>query len=244
MALIPCPECGKEISDKVKACPYCGYPFEDSTSIKDDAQKVEITGVNIKPNDPLKTKKILFGVGALLIIFAIIITGYIVITNNKEKEGFNAYIENLNLARLTMIDAASDSESLLNLTAKVWYNSIYEERDEETDKFTRPDGFFYDDFNLALTALFMDSQTLATTSSIEENQVKVMEIMKGLQNPPKGLETCYQTVTELYSAYQGLTDLAINPTGSLQSFGESKNSKIDRFLELFKKLESQIPEKK
>ncbi len=29
MALISCPECGKEVSDKVKACPFCGYPFQD-----------------------------------------------------------------------------------------------------------------------------------------------------------------------------------------------------------------------
>lgn len=29
MALINCPECGKEISDKAKACIHCGYPLED-----------------------------------------------------------------------------------------------------------------------------------------------------------------------------------------------------------------------
>jgi len=28
MALINCPECKKEISDKVKSCPHCGYPLE------------------------------------------------------------------------------------------------------------------------------------------------------------------------------------------------------------------------
>lgn len=27
MALINCPECGKEISDKAKTCPDCGYPI-------------------------------------------------------------------------------------------------------------------------------------------------------------------------------------------------------------------------
>lgn len=27
MALIRCPECGKEISDKAEACPNCGYPI-------------------------------------------------------------------------------------------------------------------------------------------------------------------------------------------------------------------------
>lgn len=28
MALINCPECGKEISDKSKQCIHCGYPLE------------------------------------------------------------------------------------------------------------------------------------------------------------------------------------------------------------------------
>ena len=27
MALIKCPECGKEISDKAGACPHCGCPI-------------------------------------------------------------------------------------------------------------------------------------------------------------------------------------------------------------------------
>lgn len=27
MALIKCPECGKEVSDKAKSCIHCGYPF-------------------------------------------------------------------------------------------------------------------------------------------------------------------------------------------------------------------------
>jgi uncharacterized membrane protein YvbJ len=33
MALINCPECNKEISVKVKACPHCGFPFEPSEEI-------------------------------------------------------------------------------------------------------------------------------------------------------------------------------------------------------------------
>lgn len=27
MALIKCPECGQQISDKAKVCPYCGHPI-------------------------------------------------------------------------------------------------------------------------------------------------------------------------------------------------------------------------
>lgn len=31
MALIQCPECGKEVSDKAKACIHCGYPLVEIT---------------------------------------------------------------------------------------------------------------------------------------------------------------------------------------------------------------------
>lgn len=32
MALINCPECGKQISDKATACPNCGYPIQNGTN--------------------------------------------------------------------------------------------------------------------------------------------------------------------------------------------------------------------
>ena len=32
MALIKCPECGKEISDQATACPNCGCPVKQSTT--------------------------------------------------------------------------------------------------------------------------------------------------------------------------------------------------------------------
>jgi hypothetical protein len=48
MALIKCPECGKEISDKASACPNCGCPIASRpTSIKvrclSDDRKVRAT---------------------------------------------------------------------------------------------------------------------------------------------------------------------------------------------------------
>lgn len=30
MALIKCPECSKEVSDKAKTCPHCGYPLTNN----------------------------------------------------------------------------------------------------------------------------------------------------------------------------------------------------------------------
>ena len=43
MALITCPECSKEISDKVVSCPHCGFPLNKDAI---ETQKVKIASVN------------------------------------------------------------------------------------------------------------------------------------------------------------------------------------------------------
>ncbi len=246
MALINCPECSKEISDKVKSCPNCGFPFDDALSQNEETkpQQVELTGVKISGGKHKKT--------ALFIILsiAIIATIFLGIKKHNEKkaqlayqEEFNRYIDNLNTAQILMLSGGSDAEGLCNLTGKVWYNAIYEKKDSTTDKYTRPSGYFVSDFNTALANLYDASTTKATKEDIESNQILVKDMMKELQNPPEGLEKCYETVTELYTAYKGLTDLAISPTGSLTSFSESRNTKISNFMDLFDKLDNQIPDK-
>lgn len=57
MALIRCPECGKEISDKAKACIYCGYPIEelyagvDMNSGSDDINRQKIDNYSACADD-------------------------------------------------------------------------------------------------------------------------------------------------------------------------------------------------
>ena len=40
MALIKCPECQKEISDKAHICPHCGYPIEEQTIEEKEGQAI------------------------------------------------------------------------------------------------------------------------------------------------------------------------------------------------------------
>ena len=250
MALIICPECGKEISDRVKDCPHCGYPFETEGAVS-TAQKVEITSINIKPKNPHALRNILIGVFSLVIIGAIAATSVFYVTKQKERQAYNAYVESYNryidkldTAMVLMLDAGADAEQLCNLTGQVWANAIYEEFDPETDPYTRkPEGGFYSDFNLALGSLYKASRTQKTIERLESAKTLVEMNMKDFQNPPEGLETAYETVTELYTIYSGLTDLAVNPSGSLKTYGETKNSKIQQFMALYDKLQTQIPEK-
>lgn len=55
MALIKCPECGKEISDKAEACPNCGYPIngevvKDLEEVKDN-EKLDEVQVTSEPEE-------------------------------------------------------------------------------------------------------------------------------------------------------------------------------------------------
>lgn len=246
MALINCPECGKEISDKVKACPHCGYPFveEQLGDTLTAPQQVELTGLKL----PTKNYKniLIIGLVSLVVIIAAVFGIRYLQERKAQKtyeESFNLYVDNLSLLQVAMITGGARAEELSGLVARVWSNSIHEKRDEATDKYTRPNGYFLDDFNVALNNLFNDSTTKSTISNIENNQEVVGSLMKKLQNPPSGLEKCYDTITELYTAYKGLTDLAINPSGSYNSFTETRRKKISDFMDAWDRLDAQIPEK-
>lgn len=45
MALIKCSECGKEISSKAAACPYCGCPIEET--VKEGVVRIKIPNSNV-----------------------------------------------------------------------------------------------------------------------------------------------------------------------------------------------------
>ena len=50
MALIKCPECGKEISDKAPACIHCGYPLDLIDEKRDEANP-DMVVINAKQYD-------------------------------------------------------------------------------------------------------------------------------------------------------------------------------------------------
>lgn len=225
---ILCEECGTEIPDGVNACPNCGCPVPVKEEVIDEApQKVEVTAVNL-PKMTKNTKKYI--VIALVAVLAVIIALFIGKNLKEQKLAEEAaqrsanYASTLKTASFTMLLGASEAEEAGNLIKSVWYNCIYEERDSKTDKYTRPNGYFLNDFNDALTNLFVDSSFKSTISSIESNQERVAGLMKDLKNPPEEYEEAYEAVKELYDAYKKLTNLATNPSGSLRTFSDNFNA--------------------
>lgn len=276
MAMIQCPECGLEISDKAKKCIHCGKILVEEKNDKEEIrcsecgallsetdeicsncgcpieqkidegetklQQVELAKIKMAA----KTKKIIIGIIIVMILCVGAGIGYKIYSDNKEKqiyrEAFNEYIVNLEKIQSLMLSGGGDAESLCNLTLRVWGNAISKDTDSETDKYTR-NGYSWNDFNTALANLYADYSTITKVSNIESNQTSVKELIKKLQNPPEGLDKCYDTVSDLYEAYKKLTDLAINPSGSYRDFGENKSDAVSDFIAAYEKLDNQIPEK-
>lgn len=234
-----CTECGAELEEGMTECPNCGCPVDDTLGQEPDEkpQKVEVTGVKV-------TKKIKVIIG---IVVALLVVGgatVFVVTQYQKKKAAEEYAQrveeysdNMKLATVTMLTGASDAESSANLIKQVWYNSIYEERDDKTDKYTRPDGYFVSDFNDALGNLYADSSFSSKISSIEDNQETVNALMKKLKNPPDEYKDAYDAVSDLYDAYIALTNCATDPSGSLQTYSSTFNDADTNTLNAYKAME-------
>lgn len=264
MAMIKCPDCGKQISDKAEKCIYCGNVLKKTTKIccpecgteleeesefcpvcgcpvtnvsEDMPQKVEVTGVKVNK----KIQKIIAVsiIAIMIIIIALIIGNKTKVAREvssaqKRSEEYSADFEQ---AAYTMLTGAGDAESCGNLIKQVWYNSIYQERDEKTNKYTRPNGYFVSDFNEALKNLFADASFKLKINSIEENQKTLTSLMKKLKNPPEEYKDAYASISELYNAYLTFTNLVISPTGSLKTFSDDFNTADNDTLNCYNAME-------
>lgn len=228
-----CQECGAELEAEADVCPKCGCPVENVKESETAPQQVEVTGVKIAK----KSKKIIAITSTVILIVALIVVAVVQVQKEKEAEEaakrIEEYSTNLELVTYSMLSGAGAAETCGNLIEKVWYNAIYEERDDSTDKYTRPRGYFVSDFNDALQNLYSDSSFSLQISGIEDNQDTVNSLMKELKNPPDEYEEAYEAVTEFYDAYLTLTNLATNPSGSLQTFSSNFNDADSEALKCF-----------
>ena len=68
MALIKCSECGKEISDKAKACPNCGLVFPENTRIKQFGRSINS---DVQRFDKLMNKIIIWLIPLVIVVVII-----------------------------------------------------------------------------------------------------------------------------------------------------------------------------
>ena len=241
-----CSDCGVELEEGMKVCPKCGCPIENAVEMEAAPQQVEVTGVKITK----KSKKMIV-IAVITIIIAPAITAIGVQTHKKNvaakvaaeaQKQSEEYGTNLNMAAYSILSGASDAETCGNLIKQVWYNSIYEQNDSKTDKYTKPNGYFVSDFNDALKNLFLDSSFNDQIEDINDNKDTVNSLMKKLKNPPEEYKDAYESISKLYDAYLSLTNLATDPTGNLQTYSQNFNDADNETLNCYNALKMYLEE--
>ena len=113
-----CQECGAELDAEADVCPKCGCPVENVKDSEATPQQVEVTGVKIAK----KSKKIIAIAAVVILIVALIAVA--VVQGQKKKEAEEAakrmeeYSANLELVTYSMLSGAGDAETCGNLIKK------------------------------------------------------------------------------------------------------------------------------
>ncbi|GAB6159633.1 hypothetical protein [Howardella ureilytica] len=195
---------------------------EENSENPENAEDGESTENDEKGKGRKLSKKIKIIIGVAAAISAAFIIIFISVGQyhrGKSKE----YYETLKSATTLMYFGASDAEKCGKLIRDVWYNSIYKESDERTDKYTKYRGYFLPSFNTALRNLYNDSGFISKVESIKTNQEAVNSLMKKLKNPPEEYEDAHEAIIKLHDAYVSLTNCAISPSGSLIKYSSTLN---------------------
>ncbi len=132
-----------------------------------------------------------------------------------------------------MLDDAASAENIGNLIIKVWHNAIWSIADEETDKFTKKNGKFGNDFNDALSTLFSDENFSKMCSDLATNQSQVKDEMKNMLNPPEGYENAFMSLESMYNSYITFTNIVLNCDGSLESFSKDFGEADEDFIQKY-----------
>ena len=225
-----CRECGSELRSDYSFCLNCGCPLDTKSNKSSQPQQIEV--INIKPSKTTKKKR------KTIIICIILVIAILTSVALSQKIKTKNYSETLSSISTLMIEGTTSAEEAGKLIHDVWYNTIFEEFDSLTDEFTMDsDGYkFYDDFNEALSNLFNDYSFSKKLDSIKENLVSVNSMMKELTNPPKKYQEAYIILKDFYDAYLELTNLVLNPTGSLQTFTDDFNEADSKVANDLKKI--------
>ena len=243
MALTKCPKCGNEVSDKAERCPNCNFELgkESEINICKECGAVLEEGMSACPKcgcpiteseskkNTAKMKKLIIA-GLIAVVIIIIVA---VVIHYRKTDQAQSYTETLELTSAAMLNVASEAESAGSLIHDVWYDTIFDENNADTLKYTSG----HSDFNDSLQALFEDEEFSSTISQIESGTDAVQDMIPILNDPPAGYEDAHEAFQEYYDAYLELVNIVVNPTGSLQTFTEDFNEADTNFVKCYDALQ-------
>lgn len=138
MALIKCPECGKEISDKAKVCPNCGCPVEGHHVTENKAQPKEDYSSKYRKNNDKngKKKKSRKGVIIVLVIAVVLIAAVAVGNNGSDNKNVAENSETVSISNSkqdedSTTEVERESEDIAEETTTILETNISVEENNE-----------------------------------------------------------------------------------------------------------------
>lgn len=229
--IIKCPNCKEEISSRADKCVHCGVVFgEHCKECGAPLNKGDkICGACGCPadyghsNNRKNISKVI--VGFLISFFIIVIlVGFGVFFYQKQLDV--DFINNYASIVPKFSYSSTDIDRNGELYRKVWYNSIWKSKDDETDPYTRKNdgkGAFYDDFNDALLLLDNSPDYKSKCDDIIKTHDEIVEIMQNIIKPSDRYLDIYIEMKKCYDDYLDLYHIVIHPGG------ESYNSYEEKF---------------
>lgn len=234
MALIKCPECGKEVSDKAVRCPHCGLPLgEVHTTTQEDS--INDAGISRQKKEkkrlPLWTFALII-IGSLLLIGGIIFLCFsiksadsaskqeIVIPNITE-QGVEPFLLGTSMFDIPAKGVFYDTLILEKRYSAFAYSTSYDDLSEnEVQEYRKEWG---DNFEVlgcvGVAKVVKDRDTIMTINYTEEGLITSIEVLTNKIQLENGVHVGL-TATEMFNAYKSCY---ISPgLGSADGFGYGK----------------------
>lgn len=223
--------------------------------VQKDENKTEKTEVAASAGGEKKSKqsasgkkKILIAAIAAVAVIVIAIAGITASNAAKEKAAKEAYdnavltmrantgMMNLDVSTLNIYEDKIDCmEELINLTNKVWRDSIYEEVNDDTYKYIKGTS----DFNEAVNNLYYSDEVIEFNNTLSDH----LDLIKNDKTEiPDSLSDAKAAYVKVLTAYQALVSWCEWPNGSYSTYMEQSQAKYDEFFNAYNEFDILCPE--
>lgn len=228
-----CSACGTTLAPGTSYCPACGVLNSSSTSATDcyNSDTPSINRFTPAADPPGKSKKVPIIIGAVSLVVVVIATIIImsVMSAKRAEENRDNYISDATRFLDTTMDAGINLEDIVDTIQEYWYDNIW-----------------YDlhgyDIDAAIAEALDDKS--AELSQAKSDKKKVDELYSKLKNIPEEipeedrdrLKKIHVAVIGLYNFYEAYYEMAIEPSGSYNTYSASNSSTTDGFIDAYDEL--------
>lgn len=225
MALIKCPECGKQVSNQLKKCNNCGYKLKQV-----DKKKVKMLSI--------------IGVVILILTVVGIVVGININKSNQEKID-KGYHDQIVVTGSKIYIGGLVSNLYCYDIGKVWYNTIFEKSDSKYDQYTKTNSYgfsyFNSDFNTSISNYLTTNKDKIDKLKEQQKEIKE-EVLKLQKKPNKTYKDAYDKMIELYGAFNNLVDQVTSPSGTYKDYVAKYNQYSEDLNAAYEQLVVLIPE--